>query len=971
MATVYVIHDERDRAFVESTLLPPLPSLGFDRWISSTALPDAGSQCNATIVVVSGAAVDSPQVRQEIRRGLQMIPVSLDSTPLEQLGSGLASLPRLDLSGLLDATEDLALRLQIGLAQMLPPIDVAGLHHEVAGSEPIPWREGIFSGYLQRAMSRHDFNRGQTLLAALARHLQARNAAYPAESAQKDLGTLRKKRQFELMRRYADLVVSSGDDDPQVRRQLAQALIEQGQFDRALDELHSIVTKTDRSREEWFEAHGLIGRVYKQQYVNDPSGARDQLRRAVDEYQAAYEKDPSHLWHGINAVSLRLRAARDGHGWADPGLARDMAGAILRRLDAATQIPVWDRATRVEALIALERFGEAEKALDEYLTHPDMDAFEVSSTYRQFDQVLQLTGTKAGRPLHERLWRAVDRYRAGGAWSTPSQRPDAGAVHVIPMIVRVSNPDWAPSTHVPDLDIDARLGTVISIRGSRATVQALLKDPSVIAVEESRPVATAECEHSLQLIGVRNDQGARVLDEKGSHALIAFVDNGIDVLHRAFSTESGQTRIVGIWDQNDTSGSAPAGFDYGTYHSRQAIDGYLKADAVPQSLGRNNDGHGTHVASIAAGRAVGSFAGGVAPEAQLLVVITKPGESIGYSKAHLDALAFINRTATELELPVVVNVSQGMNAGAHDGQSALEVAFDEFSAGGRKPGRVIVKSAGNERNKRGHAEVTMKPMSRETFEWKRSPDANWPFERLDLWWGGGHPLQFKLGSPAGVWSPPVSVSQPDVQGKLAQTSFALQLVKRHVDNGDSLLRVEIGSEDIGVPAGTWTLEIVSADIKGSCTVHAWIERAGTPPSEFQKHAQEKMTLSIPGTARHVITVGATSSITPIEVGDFSSYGPTRDAREKPDVAAPGVGVWAARGGTADEKKVDSGTSMAAPHVAGAIALVLSKAVKAKETWPTSTQLAAAIRQKTLHYNGQHDVGQGYGVLDASALLAAF
>ena len=50
-------------------------------------------------------------------------------------------------------------------------------------------------------------------------------------------------------------------------------------------------------------------------------------------------------------------------------------------------------------------------------------------------------------------------------------------------------------------------------------------------------------------------------------------------------------------------------------------------------------------------------------------------------------------------MPVVVNVSQGMNAGAHDGKSMLEVAFDEFSKGGRQRGRVIVKSAGNERHK--------------------------------------------------------------------------------------------------------------------------------------------------------------------------------------------------------------------------------------------------------------------------------
>ena len=66
---------------------------------------------------------------------------------------------------------------------------------------------------------------------------------------------------------------------------------------------------------------------------------------------------------------------------------------------------------------------------------------------------------------------------------------------------------------------------------------------------------------------------------------------------------------------------------------------------MPARLSRNKDGHGTHVASIAAGEAVGTFAGGVAPEATILFVISAGGESIGYSNAHLAALEFIDRFA--------------------------------------------------------------------------------------------------------------------------------------------------------------------------------------------------------------------------------------------------------------------------------------------------------------------------------------
>ena len=85
----------------------------------------------------------------------------------------------------------------------------------------------------------------------------------------------------------------------------------------------------------------------------------------------------------------------------------------------------------------------------------------------------------------------------------------------------------------------------------------------------------------------------------------------------------------------------------------------------------------------------------------LLLVVAKAADasgnsvSLGYSVAHHAALTFVTATAEELGLPVVINVSQGMNAGAHDGSSALEAGFEEITGSGRTPGVVIVKSAGN------------------------------------------------------------------------------------------------------------------------------------------------------------------------------------------------------------------------------------------------------------------------------------
>jgi serine protease AprX len=98
------------------------------------------------------------------------------------------------------------------------------------------------------------------------------------------------------------------------------------------------------------------------------------------------------------------------------------------------------------------------------------------------------------------------------------------------------------------------------------------------------------------------------------------------------------------------------------------------------------------------------------------------------------------------------------------------------------------------------------------------------------------------------------------------------------------------------------------------------------------------TINDPGNASLAITVGSTHRDSPHTYGVsfFSSKGPTGDGRLKPDLVAPGERITSAatpgqmlRLGLAkppDDGRTyidDSGTSMAAPHVSGAIAAFLS------------------------------------------------
>jgi subtilisin family serine protease len=101
-------------------------------------------------------------------------------------------------------------------------------------------------------------------------------------------------------------------------------------------------------------------------------------------------------------------------------------------------------------------------------------------------------------------------------------------------------------------------------------------------------------------------------------------------------------------------------------------------------------------------------------------------------------------------------------------------------------------------------------------------------------------------------------------------------------------------------------------------------------SDGEVEINTPMSIGDPANLEDCVAVGSVNADRPhlYGVSPFSSRGPTSDGRLKPDVVAPGerirsVNARHSRGGTREPYRVESGTSMAAPHVSGLLAAFLS------------------------------------------------
>ena len=268
------------------------------------------------------------------------------------------------------------------------------------------WDQQQFLADLKAAVGDFDRERTEALCSELVGRL-GRDEELADGMGRKVLATLRRKCYFDLMERVADALRDAGADDVQVRRQYAQALIDQGKISAAVYVLEPLVASTDDA-EERAEARGLLARVYKQLYVNaanaDPQAAagrrgRQYLQKSVSAYHDVYRADAAHLWHGINTVALAIRAEKDGIPLDGTPDARRIAREILHTIDATKKamdaqgktVYAWDLATALEASIALDDFEQAQVWLGRYVQHGDTDAFELASTERQLREVWGLS----------------------------------------------------------------------------------------------------------------------------------------------------------------------------------------------------------------------------------------------------------------------------------------------------------------------------------------------------------------------------------------------------------------------------------------------------------------------------------------------------------------------------------------------------------------------------------------------------
>lgn len=467
------------------------------------------------------------------------------------------------------------------------------------------------------------------------------------------------------------------------------------------------------------------------------------------------------------------------------------------------------------------------------------------------------------------------------------------------------------------------------------------------AISSSRPPRPAG-------IGANTLKKAHSLD--GNGVIIGIIDTGIDWCHADF-VQQGRSRVLSLWDQDLTprrgERSPPASIvgqsGYGVEYTRQEIDAALPSCNRNAVRSFDTDGHGTHIAGIAAG---GGSKPGIAPAADLIIVK-------GFSDI-VTALAYILDKAKSLKRPVVVNMSLGGHLGAHDGTHLDDKAVEQAVA----PGVNLIAAVGNEGASPLHATAQLGPNQSTTLRIQATPPYgadSYPLV-VDFFTDKADTYAISFSSNGR--------SETLLWGQTRQANnglFTFEWAAGQVfPDNPTLLHSTVSLRWNSEPQQE---EIITFRITRTGGTDSGIFHAynSSEDGEFldlipqNPDGSVQGTLSSPATSRGALAVGsydlhnaadldsgyffASEFLSPVDLSWFSSRGPTRDGRAGVTLLAPGHSIESTAtrfvldckqdpnlegcsdllaGYTLNGGFVLGGTSMATPMATGAAALILQK-----------------------------------------------
>ena len=435
----------------------------------------------------------------------------------------------------------------------------------------------------------------------------------------------------------------------------------------------------------------------------------------------------------------------------------------------------------------------------------------------------------------------------------------------------------------------------------------------------------------------------------GKGIIVGVLDGGIQYNHPTFLDANGQTRFRKVWDFDNKDGQPEP------VVLTNAADILARKYRYSTCNGIGATNHGSHVAGIATGS--GRYRG-MAPECDILYsdAAMNPLSERAYelySDFLLTSVKNMTDYATEHQQPLVINISLGNNLGFSTETKLLQEAFGLLTG----PGRIIVAANGNEGNPEEsksyfHSGSNLKES---IYFSGRSMPMNY-----DIIWKTGGTLSFSFDVRIGDKSNTETFSTtqlvdgmlPAVERSAYKMNFLqlddapdgkhvykLRLIPKEANMSLDITASVTGEQSF--ETFSKMLNIASADPADGCTI------------------SNAYTSIVPGAFPNVVAVGNYCSralpddyyyseelgktVTDVQTGVMnpsSSWGPTWDGRNKPDVAAPGsiissgnwynpnneeevVETYDIEGSDAKETWTgQSGSSQASPTVAGIVALWL-------------------------------------------------